>query len=96
MSGLTNVLLVVAYVAAVHALWVPASAWVAADREKWAWVVLLAVPWINILGLIAYAVGVLPLLVPRHSSSRTHPLRRGGPGGHATTTSHPASRTTFG
>lgn len=77
-----NVLMIVAYVAAAHAFWVPASAWVAADREKYVWAVLLLVPGINILVLVAYTIGVLPLLLPQHMTSRTNPLRRNGPGGH--------------
>jgi hypothetical protein len=85
-----NFLMFVAYAAAVHALWVPASAWVAADREKWVWVILLAIPGINVLVLVAHVVGVLPLLLPQHTVSSNHPMRRGGPGGHATRTSHTA------
>lgn len=88
-----NVLMVIAYAAAVHAVWVSSSAWIAADREKWAWILMLAIPGINILVLPVYAIGVLPLLLPQHTTSRTHPMRRGGPGGHATsTTAHPGVR----
>jgi hypothetical protein len=90
MNTFMNILMVVAYAAAAHALWVPASAWIAADREKWAWVILLAIPGINIFVLVAYSVGVLPLLLPLHTVSMNHPMRRGGPGGHATRTSYPA------
>jgi hypothetical protein len=96
MSTFMNLLMVAAYLVAAHAVWVPSSAWVAADREKWAWVVMLAVPGINIFVLVAYAVGVLPLLLPQHAISRNHPMRHSGPGGYATSTAHPGARATPG
>ena len=81
---MTTFLMVLAYAAAAHAFWTPASVWVKADREKFLWAVGLLVPYVNIVVLIAYAVGVIPRLLSHHQACTTNPLRRGGPGGTAT------------
>jgi hypothetical protein len=83
-------LMVLAYAGAAHAFWTPASAWVAADRDKYGWAVLLLIPYLNIIALVGYVLGVLPVLLPQHLVSRSNPFRRGGPGGRATTSGWPA------
>jgi hypothetical protein len=86
----TTFLMIIAYAAAAHAFWTPASVWVKADREKFLWGGFLLVPYLNVLVLIGYAVGVLPRLLAHHQTCTANPLRRGGSGGAATRSQWPA------
>jgi hypothetical protein len=60
--------------AIVHAATRPESEWVRADRSKASWLTILGVGTLFALGIVValvYAIGIVPLLASKESSSRS-------------------------
>ena len=83
MNGFFIFLIILGYIAAGYSFLAPRSAWVAADRERVFWIIWLVIPGINAFTVIAYAAGVVPMLITHHQQAMESPFRLGGPGGRA-------------
>jgi hypothetical protein len=91
---MTWLVFTLAYALFVQAVLTRESAWVAADKDKSTWAVLMAIPGINVIVGICYLF-VLPSLFRGWSRTRDCPFRRAGDSGVSQSSAPSMPRTSF-